>query len=76
MTCASNRRLKCPCTAATLTNLIIVGREMRLPWDLKLGFLSGEHIVENNYASDNHKKVCRSIQSTRMKDLYDVNADT
>ncbi|KAJ8953486.1 hypothetical protein NQ318_023607 [Aromia moschata] len=63
---------------------IVMGRELRLPCDLKFGCTPGDDVAGEDYVStlrqrmDNiHERVSSNIQgaSDRMKETYDINAN-
>ncbi|KAJ8957194.1 hypothetical protein NQ318_007756 [Aromia moschata] len=63
---------------------IVMGRELRLPCDLKFGCTPGEDVAGEDYVStlrqrmdDIHERVRSNIQgaSNRMKETYDINAN-
>ncbi|KAJ8938634.1 hypothetical protein NQ318_015933 [Aromia moschata] len=63
---------------------IVMGRELRLPCDLKFGCTPGEDVAGEDYVStlrqrmdDIHERVRSNIQgaSDRMKETYDINAN-
>ncbi|KAJ8948302.1 hypothetical protein NQ318_020789 [Aromia moschata] len=64
--------------------IIVMGRELRLPFDLKFGCTPVDDVAGEDYAStlhqrmdDIHERVRSSIQgaSDRMKETYDINAN-
>ncbi|KAJ8934947.1 hypothetical protein NQ318_000484 [Aromia moschata] len=64
--------------------IIVMGRELRLLYDLKFGCTPGDDVAEKDYVStlrqrmdDIHERVHSSIQgaSDRMKETYDINAN-
>ncbi|KAJ8962214.1 hypothetical protein NQ318_018186 [Aromia moschata] len=63
---------------------IVMGRELRLPCDLKFGCTPGDDVAGEDYVStlrqrmdDIHERVRSNIQgaSDRMKETYDINAN-
>ncbi|KAJ8958638.1 hypothetical protein NQ318_016363 [Aromia moschata] len=63
---------------------IVMGRELRLPCDLKFGCTPGDDVAGEDYVStlrqrmdDIHERVRSNIQgaSNRMKETYDINAN-
>ncbi|KAJ8946378.1 hypothetical protein NQ318_011784 [Aromia moschata] len=63
---------------------IVMGRELRLPCDLKFGCTPGDDVAGEDYVStlrqrmdDIHERVRSNIQgaSGRMKETYDINAN-
>ncbi|KAJ8957953.1 hypothetical protein NQ318_001952 [Aromia moschata] len=63
---------------------IVMGRELRLPCDLKFGCTPGDDVAGKDYVStlrqrmdDIHERVRSNIQgaSDRMKETYDINAN-
>ncbi|KAJ8939041.1 hypothetical protein NQ318_007672 [Aromia moschata] len=63
---------------------IVMGRELRLPYDLKFGCTPGDDVAGEDYVStlrqrmdDIHERVRSNIQgaSDRMKETYDINAN-
>ncbi|KAJ8937745.1 hypothetical protein NQ318_009155 [Aromia moschata] len=63
---------------------IVMGRELRLPCDLKFGCTPGDDVTGEDYVStlrqrmdDIHERVRSNIQgaSDRMKETYDINAN-
>ncbi|KAJ8949243.1 hypothetical protein NQ318_022756 [Aromia moschata] len=70
-------------TGQTLSS-IVMGRELRLPCDLKFGCTPGDDVAGEDYVStlrqridDIHERVRSNIQGTsdRMKETYDINAN-
>ncbi|KAJ8951058.1 hypothetical protein NQ318_003754 [Aromia moschata] len=71
-------------TTVQTPSSIVMGRELRLPCDLKFGCTPGDDVAGEDYVStlrqrmdDIHERVRSNIQgaSDRMKETYDINAN-
>ncbi|KAJ8943214.1 hypothetical protein NQ318_016727 [Aromia moschata] len=71
-------------TTGQIPASIVMGRELRLPCDLKFGCTPGDDVAGEDYISplrqsmdDIHERVHSNIQgaSDRMKETYDINAN-
>ncbi|KAJ8941505.1 hypothetical protein NQ318_006456 [Aromia moschata] len=81
---SSSRSLRIHETTGQTPASIVMGRELRLPCDLKFGCTPGDDVAGEDYVStlrqrmdDIHERVRSNIQgaSNRMKKTYDINAN-
>ncbi|KAJ8953765.1 hypothetical protein NQ318_015422 [Aromia moschata] len=82
--CAATYRSSVHETTGQTPASIVMGRELRLPCDLKFGCTPGDDVAGEDYVStlrqrmdDIHERVRSNIQgaSDRMKETYDINAN-
>ncbi|KAJ8947791.1 hypothetical protein NQ318_019463 [Aromia moschata] len=82
--CAATYRSSVHETTGQTPASIVIGRELRLPCDLKFGCTPGDDVAGEDYVStirqrmdDIHERVRSNIQgaSDRMKETYDINAN-
>ncbi|KAJ8949441.1 hypothetical protein NQ318_007542 [Aromia moschata] len=82
--CAATYRSSVHETTGQTPASIVMGRELRLPCDLKFGCTPGDDVAGEDYVStlrqrmdDIHERVRSNIQgaSNRMKETYDINAN-
>ncbi|KAJ8944398.1 hypothetical protein NQ318_023171 [Aromia moschata] len=82
--CAATYRSSIHETTGQTPASIVMGRELRLPCDLKFGCTPGDDVAGEDYVStlrqrmdDIHERVRSNIQgaSDRMKETYDINAN-
>ncbi|KAJ8940309.1 hypothetical protein NQ318_014382 [Aromia moschata] len=82
--CAATYRSSVHETTGQTPANIVMGRELRLPCDLKFGCTPGDDVAGEDYVStlrqrmdDIHERVRSNIQgaSDRMKETYDINAN-